>query len=107
MKRLFRLLLVFAMLLAPLTMVGGGGAMAMNHDTGASMAMDHCAGMDQPSPDRPDVNIDCMMTCAAVPPLVPSVEAQAMAPAPIPHSAPATARHGLDPEAETPPPRVS
>jgi hypothetical protein len=107
MKRLFQLLLAFAMLLAPLTMVGGGAAMAMPHGPTPEMAMDHCAGMDAPSKDQPTADIDCMMTCAAVPPLVPRLEAQLIAPATLPHFAPAAAPRGLDPEAETPPPRFS
>ena len=112
MKRLFQLLLAFAMLLAPLTMVGGGAAMAMPHGAAPEMAMDHCAGMDapskdQPSKDQPAADVDCLMTCAAVPPLVARLEAQLIAPAPLPPFVPAAAPRGLDPEAETPPPRFS
>ena len=106
MRRLFPLLLALAMLLAPLTMLGGGAATAMPHDTMASM--DHCAGMDEPSQDRPGADIDCMMVCAAVPPpLAPRLDSHTVAPAALPHFAVATAPHGLDPEAETPPPRFS
>ena len=105
MRRLFQLLLALAMLLAPLTMVGGGAAMAKSHD--AMTAMGHCVGMDEPSKDQPAADVDCMMTCAAVPPLVSRLEAHMIAPATLPHFAVASAPHRLDPEAETPPPRFS
>src|SRR3546814_14879874 len=93
------------MLLAPLTMVGGGAAMAMPHDMATEAGMDHCAGMDEPSKDQPRGDIECMMACAAIPPLASRFEARLMASAPLPRAFVATEARGLDPAAETPPPR--
>lgn len=105
MKRLFQLLLALAVLMAPLTMVGGGAAMAMPHDTMA--AMDHCAGMDGPSKKQPGLDIDCMIMCAAVPTVEPRLDPQMTVPAPLLHFPATSTSDGLDPESETPPPRIS
>lgn len=105
MRRLTFLLAAFALLMAPLAMIGGGAAMA--HAPAASSAMDHCAGMDGSSPDQPAAGIDCLIACAAIPALSPRIEGRVVAPAPLPISPPAVAGSGLDPEAETPPPRIS
>lgn len=107
MKRLVFLLAALAVLLAPLTMIGGGAAMAMSHGMAAEAGMDHCAGMDEPSKDQPRGDIECMMACAAIAPLASRFEARLMAPAPLPRVLAATEARGLDPEAETPPPRSS
>lgn len=105
MRRLTFLLAAFALLFAPLAMIGGGAATA--HAPAASSAMDHCAGMDGSSSDQPAMGIDCLIACAAIPALPPRIEGRMVAPAPVAVPAPIVAGTGLDPEAETPPPRVS
>src|SRR3546814_20706664 len=95
------------MLLAPLTMVGGGAAMAMPHDMATEAGMDHCAGMDEPSKDQPRGDIECMMACEAIPPLASRFEARLKASAPLPRAFVATEARRPHPDAAPPPPPTS
>lgn len=108
-----RLLLLAAMLLAPLGRLGVAQAMAAP----AGMNMAHCAEMPAPAaghhrkapaPSGEKMAVDCMIACAAM----------AAAPAPFiaPPPPPAAARPaslflssltGIQPEADPPPPRIS
>lgn len=108
------LALLLALLLAPLTMIGGHVAMAApapapaaTHHMDMAMAPDHCAGMNPESKARPGAGIDCTIACAALPAIGDTF--------PIPLAFPAVAepaqrsadRNGIVPEAATPPPRFS
>jgi hypothetical protein len=109
-----RLLLLAAMLLAPLGRIGVAQAMAAPSATGIMMA--HCAGMpapmpahhrQAPGPDSEKMAVDCMIACAT------------MAPPPAPFITPPPAEtalplvsflsslSGIQPEADPPPPRFS
>lgn len=109
-----RLLLLAAMLLAPLGRIGIAQAMAAPSASG--MAMAHCAGMPAPAaghhrqaPARGEkMAVDCMTACAALaalpaPAIAPPLPVRAAAPPPLPVAAP----RGLHPDAELPPPRLS
>jgi hypothetical protein len=109
---LLRILTLLALLLAPLTMIGGHAAMAAPapataHQMDMATAPDHCAGMNPGSKARPGSGIDCTIACAALPAIG--------APFPVPLLFPAlaepapriAARVGIVPEAATPPPRFS
>ncbi len=115
-NRLLSFLAAFAMLVAPLGMVCDGAAMAaapahQEMAAHAAMAVDHCADANEApaksSPDSPSPNLHCMMACAALPPLVGAVAAEPMRVAARPDFAVPAFGIGLDPEAETPPPRLS
>jgi hypothetical protein len=98
---------LFALIVAPIGMVGGA-AVAMGHHQ-PQAAAGHCAG--SPASDhRGDSDrtaIDCMIACAGLPAIPPSTLA-AMAPAAAdPEQVPPAFLHGLRPEAATPPPRIS
>ena len=113
-----RLLLLAAMLLAPLGRIGVAQAMAA--PTGASVMAGHCAEMPAapshhqgnhhqkaPAQDHEGMAVDCMIACAA------------MAAAPEPFVAPPpgavalpaatflSSLTGIQPEADPPPPRIS
>jgi|GEM_PF-6249366 len=124
--RLMRFLTIFALMLAPLGMIGAAPAMAHQaamadtghrmagdampgHEMTASMtAMAHCKDMDKKSEDQPCDSSDCVMACAAVP-AIPAVggqlEPHALTPGPLQQPALVSVPHGLVPEAATPPPR--
>lgn len=113
--RLWRVLTILAMLLAPLSMVGGHAAMAMpspaasgvmDHGQAGSQA-GHCADMDQDQNGQTSPSIDCMIACSAIH----SAEF-AVASHPAVHSATPIAAlpklyPGLHPESDPPPPRLS
>jgi hypothetical protein len=107
-----RLLLLAAMLVAPLGRIGVAQAMTA---PASGMAMAHCAEMPAPAtahhqkaPAGEKMAVDCMIACAAMAP-----------PPPIPFVAPPTAAtalpavsipsslDGIHPEADPPPPRFS
>jgi len=108
-----RLLLLAAMLLAPLGRIGVAQAMAAPSATG--MAMAHCAGMPAPAPghhqkapaDGEKMAVDCMIACAAMAP----PPASFVAPPPAAMAPPAmsvlASLSGIQPEADPPPPRFS
>lgn len=111
--RLLRILTIAALLLAPFGMLANHSAAAppaaeasSGHDM-AGMAPEHCADTGQPAQDRPSSSIDCMMACSALAgiesdlaehPLPAAARAEAVAPNKI---------HGLNPEADPPPPRFA
>ena len=115
-----RLLLLAAMLLAPLGRMGIAQAMAAPASAPAAMA-GHCADMPAASPahrtarhhqNGPQQNdermaVDCMIACAAMT----SAPAMFFAPPPAPAAMPGTllpaSLTGIRPEAEPPPPRHS
>lgn len=113
--RLWRVLTILAVLLAPLSMMGGHAAMAMPSPA-ASSVMDHgqagspaghCAEMDQDKTGQTSPSIDCMIACSAVP-----AAEFVFASHPAVHgvmqiAALASLLPGLHPESEPPPPRLS
>ncbi|TFI59621.1 hypothetical protein E2493_03880 [Sphingomonas parva] len=113
---LSRLLILLAVLVAPLTMAGHAAAMAsppapqatVVHHRAAEMAAEHCAGASDERPkDRPGQAFDCAIACAALPAMPARVAEISRMPAPLDPPAPACAPRGLHPEAATPPPRIS
>lgn len=115
-NRLLSFLAALAMLMAPLGMICDSPAMAAmpagqpmaGHD---AMAANHCAEADAAAPksskDAPSPNLHCMMACAALPPVAGAVAAEAVLVAARPDFPAPPFGTGLDPEAETPPPRFS
>ena len=118
--RLIRFLTIFAVMFAPLGMIGAAPAMAGTghqmmghtmpaHEMNASMAaMAHCKDMDKKSEGQPCGSGDCVKACAAVP-AIPAMggqlEPHALAHGPQLLPALVSVPHGLVPEAATPPPR--
>lgn len=106
MRRLFQLLALLALLLAPAGMLGDHAAMAMPHGT-ATATMGHCADRQAPADEDRQAMIDCAIACAAMPAAGPF---SAMAPAlvsPAPLIGLAARFDGTPPELATPPPRLS
>ena len=118
-RRLVRILTMLALLLAPLSMMGGHAAMAMPAGTSAAPhhmqtadASGHCAGMagkpvkDQRSQDGSCVS-DCTVACSAIPVFGSLMPDQVMAPAMRRVPALLHRSSGLRPESDDPPPRFS
>ena len=116
-RRIFSLLLLVSFVLAPLSMVGGSSAMAMAGHAMAGMSHPETAqatppchkskgGDEAPDIDQPTVNC-CVMMCVAIPPIGGQLAAHVL-PDQIRQSLPlAPGPHGLEPEADPPPPRFS
>jgi hypothetical protein len=112
---------MLALLLAPLSMVGGHAAMAMpteasassSHHEGVGDQSEHCAEMSgqtedegRSSPVR-DCLVNCAVACSALPSLGSVMADQAMAPA-MAQLLPLESRvRGLHPESADPPPRIA
>ena len=102
-RRLLSILAMFALLVAPIQMIGGAAA-AMPHPQPAA-ATGHC---DQaPDSGEEQVAIDCLIACAGLPALPPSAPAGHTKVRAIPASAALPSLRGLPAEAATPPPRFS
>lgn len=107
-RRLFPLLVLLALIVAPFGRVAAAEAMATGHQPAAAMA-GHCQDMPAPEPGARSgkSSIDCLVACAAIATAEAFVLAgQSFAPSPqdgfvLPGFA------GLHPEAEPPPPRLS
>lgn len=112
--RLLRLLTIFALLFGSYSMAGGHAAMAMPtpsapmmHHAQDAMAAGHCADMGQNQKGQKSPDIDCMIACAVILAAVSEMEeGPIMAPLSQPLM-PVTSRHGLNPESDPPPPRIS
>jgi len=117
--RTLRLLLLAAMLLAPVGRMGIAQAMAVPAEAPAAMA-GHCADMPAAAPAQPAGHhqqappqedeqkaVDCMVACAAMA----SAPAAFVAPTPLADAQPdpplLSSLTGLRPEADPPPPRFS
>jgi putative hemolysin len=115
--RLIRLLTMFALLLAPLTMVGEHAAMAMpaaqdasaHHAAPADQA-GHCAKMGGQSEDETTPDSDCLIACAIACSAIPAVGSHmADRPLPVALAQPLSLVgriSGLHPESDPPPPRI-
>jgi hypothetical protein len=113
-RNLLRLLMVIALIFAPVAMMGGHAAMASpasvgtgEHHAMASGADGHCANMGEQDDGDLGSSIDCMVACAGMLP-----QAPVMATNHVLANAPArplivVAQHGLNPAAEPRPPRYS
>ena len=107
-RRLFPLLTLFALIVAPFGRVAAAEAMMAGHQPAAAMA-GHCQDMPAPDPDERSgkSSIDCLVACAAIA----TAEAFALAAgssAALPQGSRVLPRFaGLHPEAEPPPPRLS
>jgi len=108
-----RLLLLAAMLLAPLGRIGVAQAMAA--PSASTMTMAHCAEMSAPAAghhqqgpaEREKMAVDCMIACAAMaPPPAPFVAPPPAATA-LPVVSFLASLSGTQPEADPPPPRFS
>ena len=113
--RLWRILTIFALLLAPLSMVGGHAGMAMpapaatsvmDHGQAGSPA-GHCADMDQDQSGQTSPSIDCMIACSAVPAAEFVVASHPAVHGVMQTGALAGLHPGLHPESDPPPPRLS
>ena len=111
---LLRVLVLVALVVAPVGMISRHAAVAMPTsmaERSAHAAMPaksgHCSTMgDQNGRDR-DATIDCTIACASILPRTPAVEdAKRIVSAPTQPTI-AIAWHGLTPAAEPPPPRPS
>lgn len=113
--RLLRILTLIAVIFAPLSMAGGHAAMAMPaapaamSDHMGAMPAGHCADMegkqDKNGPSAP--SIDCMIACSAMPAADFEVEVHPLTAAFIEPARLVSALHGLSPESDPPPPRIS
>jgi len=92
--------LALALTFAPLP--GGGAATAMP----SAGSMEHCEDMRAPPKDQTDREASCCVAaCVGMPAIAAAVAEPALKPAPMRHPALPANASGLDPEAETPPPR--
>jgi hypothetical protein len=109
---LLRLIILVALMVAPIGMLGRHAAMAAPQNGSIEATAGHCADMagdhqGQSGDKAPGKNIDCMMACACTPPMgSPFVAASLVAglSQPLP---PAALVSGHDPQADPPPPRLS
>ena len=104
-RRIFPLLAMLALLIAPFGRIAA--AEAMPHH-GAEAIESHCAGSEAPDGDNKErTAIDCMVACAAMA----SAAELSLAPSPLPATIlcalPNLTRAGIQHEADPPPPRFS
>ena len=104
--RLFQILALFALLLAPAGMLGSHAAMAMPHAAAAGK-MDHCADQQAPAQEDRQAMLDCAIACTAMPADQPSFALEQMAVSPVLLMGPIPFFDGSSPELATPPPRLS
>lgn len=108
--RLFRFLILLALILAPFRMIAAHEAMAASasqagaHHMSADMAVP-CGSEGAGSKQRHGASVDCTIACSVVAAMAAEIEVRPIcteAPAPTPLVA---ALHGLHPESDPPPPR--
>lgn len=112
--RLWRILTIFALLVAPLGMLSGHAAMAMPGPAATAMEHEamtssggHCADQDRQSGQQRGSSIDCMIACSALPSAAFQVADQTATHTPAPTPALASSLRGRHPESDPPPPRLS
>ena len=118
-RRILSLLLLVGLVLAPLSMIGGSSAMAMGGKAMTGMSHEQIAADTPPCHDKKSQRDDnapdtkqppgncCVMMCVAIPSVGGQLAAHLLPPQirqPLP---PASGPHGLEPEADPPPPRFS
>lgn len=117
-RPLVRILTMLALLLAPLSMIGGHAAMAMpaaaasvSHQSETGDQSAHCAeipGETEHEGSSPGGCLtDCAVACSAIPALGSSVTDRSMAPAMAQPLPPVGGVRGLHPESADPPPRTA
>lgn len=104
--RLMRFVIMLAALLAPLGMIGGARAHPTADHATAFQSMKHCADVQKHSNKQTAPSPDCTIACAAILSASSEIKARLLALAPPDPLALPTSGHGLEPEAETPPPRL-
>jgi hypothetical protein len=105
--RLLRLMAIFLLLLTPLRMMAGGPAMASPHAMTVTIDLGHCESQGKDQKGQPRFHSHCSMAAPGIPLGGGEILAQPIVPAPAQPLALATSLRGLDPEATTPPPRLS
>jgi hypothetical protein len=110
--RLIRILTLAALLLAPFGMVGEHATAALPAVAAAGhhmedMAAGHCADTGEPAKDRPSSSIDCMMACSALAGIESELAEHPLPAATPPQELAPKTIHGLNPEADPPPPRFA
>lgn len=106
MRLLSSLLVAMAMLFSPLMMTSGAG-MAMPNAAAAVGAVDHCAGEDAPAEHHQSpVKASCASACAAFPAVAALPPEQAPALEEAAEDRGPQIFTGVQPEGETPPPRI-
>lgn len=106
-RRILPVLALIALMIAPFGRMGLAEAATAHHAAPMAMA-GHCEDMPAPESGKPNkAAIDCMIACAAM-----TTESAAdiahAAPDPVAVAPrPLLSLHGIQPEAETPPPRRS
>ncbi len=106
-SRLFHILFMLALLLAPAGMLGSHAAMAMPHQPAAA-GMDHCdRQQNAPADEQRQSMIDCAIACTALPAAAPAVQPESAFAATFPVMIGLPSLHGSRPETATPPPRSS
>ena len=107
-RRLFPLLILLALVVAPIGRVAAAEAMATAHQPAAAMA-GHCQDMPAPDPDERSgkASIDCRVACAAIATAEAYVFAGGSFAASPQDGVVLPGFAGLHPEAEPPPPRLS
>ena len=110
--RLMRFLTLFALLLAPFGMMSAHARMSAPvpdsvRDHMSAMTADHCADLDPSGNEQRPPGIDCTIACSAVASLEGTFVPHTPVAAPAAPIALAPALHGLHPESDPPPPRLS
>jgi hypothetical protein len=110
-QRLLRMLTLAALLLASFGMLGSHATAAVptaaaNGHHMEGMADGHCADTGQPANDRPSSSIDCMMACSVLAGIGSELAEHPLPAATPPEAMVPKAIHGLNPEADPPPPRL-
>jgi hypothetical protein len=111
--RFLRVLMVVALIFAPLAMISGHAAMAAPATSAASehhtseAGGGHCSDMGEEEPGDPRASIDCMVACAGMLPSSPAVTTATLVLKSPDRPFITVAQHGLNPAAEPRPPRLS
>ena len=117
--RFLRFLIILALLAGPTTMSASSAqatvhAMAeraseshVRHNGSGAGALDHCAERDAETGGQPAPSADCMTACAAIPAASGELELLRTEPESAGPAARESIATGLNPEAATPPPRIS
>ena len=113
-RTMFRLLssflMVLALLVAPLSMLGGGQAMAHAAPTDTGAMASHCSdnGTHQSAPDKqsPAMSVSCAIACATMVGDAPRMADAAPVVLQRPVSSASAPLLGITPEGESPPPRI-
>ena len=112
---LLQLVLLIALLVAPISMLGGGTAMAMpgvgmsGQQHSMTTDVGHCADVSERNEDEQDrsADLDCRTTCSGVLAQTPVLRGSLTVASVPQNMAIAAAEPGLNPAAEPPPPRFS